>query len=219
MRLRIMAATTANKAINKARLTGKLSLVAVAKLNLLQYYVKFSEKELKLGDENYRSKHKELIDKFNKLANSCPDIICNIREADCSSGEYESTSIIRNPYKPVPPPTVEPEPTPTNEPAAVTDNSIVVENNVTTTLTLSMFTSVYTDPENDLLDAIRIDKIHSTNLGIFYIDGIEVSVGQIITREQLELGALTHIGANTETVNTDSFDFSARDEGSQVWVN
>lgn len=214
-----MAATSASRAINRARVTGRLSLVAVAKLNLLVYYMEFALAEMALGIEEYKDKYQLLLDKFNNLVNNCPDTICNIREADCNSGEYESTTTVSNPYnpQPIPAPVVEPEIL--NLPPTILDNSILVDNNVTTTLTIGMFTSVYTDPENDLLDAIRIDKIHSTNMGIFYVSGIELQELQIITREQIEANLFTHVGADIDVINTDSFDFSARDEGSQIWVN
>lgn len=219
MRLKIMAATSVAKAINKARTTGRLSLVAAAKLNLLAYYMEFALAEIALGREIYKDKYELLVSKFNSLVNTCPDTICNIRASDCSSGTYESTAIVRNPYNPQAPPAPVVEPVDENLPPTIADNSILVENNITTTLTIDMFTSVYSDPENDLLDAIRIDKIHSTNLGIFYVSGIELQELQIITREQIEANLFTHVGADISIINTDSFEFSARDEGSQTWVN
>lgn len=214
-----MASTSVAKAINKARITGKLSLVAAAKFNLLVYYMEFALSEVSLGVEAYKDKYQLLLHKLNSLVNTCSDNICNIREADCSSGNYESTVTILNPYKPQGPPAPVVEPEVVNLPPTILDNSILVDNNITTTLSIEMFTSVYTDPENDLLDAIRIDKIHSTNIGVFYVDGIQLQESQIITREQIEANLFTHVGANVEVINTDSFDFSARDEGSQIWVN
>ena len=220
MRLTIMAATSAAKAINRARVTGKFSLVPVAKLNLFTYFMEFAKKQMDSGKEEYRDKYQLMVSKFNSLVNGCPDFICNIREADCSSGQYESNSIVRNPYNPTPPPVVTPEPE-ENLPPTIDDNTITVENGVTTTLTLAMFTTDarYSDPEGDLLDAIRIDKIYSNNLGLFYVDGISLSEGQIITREQLEAGVFTHVGATVESIQKDGFEFSVRDEGSQTWVN
>lgn len=214
-----MAATSAAKAINKARVTGKFSLVAVAKLNLFIYFMEFAKNQIDSGIEDYKDKYQAVVHKFNTLVNRCPDVICNIREASCSKSQYESIVNVRNPYNPQAPivPTIEPEIT--NLPPTINDKSILVNNNVTTILNIGMFTSVYSDPENDFLDAIRIDTIHTTNLGTFYVNGIEISEGQIITREQIEQELLTHVGADLETVNTDSFDFSARDEGSLIWVN
>lgn len=110
----------------------------------------------------------------------------------------------------------------TNLPATIGDNTITVAPSVVTQLTLAMFTSdtttPYYDPEGDLIDAIRIDRLHSTNTGVFYLEGVPVSNGAIITREQFETNAFYHIGDDVETVATDGFEFSARDEGSQIWV-
>jgi len=110
-----------------------------------------------------------------------------------------------------------------NNPATIGDNILYEANRVTTILTLAMFTTQlappYSDPENDLIDAIRIDSISGANLGIYYLNNIAISVGLIITREDLIAGVFKHIGADIDTVSSDTFTFSARDEGSQIWVN
>lgn len=109
-----------------------------------------------------------------------------------------------------------------NQPATIGDNAIKVGNQITTTLTLSMFTSgltpPYNDPEADLIDAIRIDEISTANVGEFRYDGSPIVEGQIITREDLQAGLFTHVGASSNDIETDSFNFSARDEGSGIWV-
>lgn len=109
-----------------------------------------------------------------------------------------------------------------NEPPVVGDNTVYVDNRVETILTLDMFTTElqppYNDPEGDLIDAIRIDEISTANQGKFYVDGIEISVDDIITRETLEANLFVHIGADEDTISSDVINFSARDEGSQIWV-
>lgn len=110
----------------------------------------------------------------------------------------------------------------TNLPATIGDNTIYVDNRATTILTLAMFTSQltppYNDPEADLIDAIRIDEISTANTGIFYLNGTPIIEGDIITREDLEANLFTHEGPNQDSINSDVFNFSARDEGSQIWV-
>lgn len=106
-----------------------------------------------------------------------------------------------------------------NEPATIGDHSMTVDNNVITVLTMAMFLETYSDPEGDLLDAIRIDSIQTTNTGTFYLDGIPIIEGQIILREDIELNKFTHTGVTIETIATDSFAFSVRDEGSGIWVS
>lgn len=111
---------------------------------------------------------------------------------------------------------------PGNSPATLGDNIIYVDNRVTTVLTLAMFTTLlsppYNDPDGDLIDAIRIDSIAGTNTGAFYYNGIEIGEGTILTREELALNLFTHIGPDTNSLASDIFTFSARDEGSLVWV-
>jgi hypothetical protein len=110
-----------------------------------------------------------------------------------------------------------------NQPATIGDNTIIVDNNIITELTLAMFTSdltpPYNDPENDLIDAIRITEISTANQGVFKLNGVEIAEGQIITRENMIAGSFTHEGAEVDTISSDTFSFMARDEGSQIWVN
>ena len=79
-----------------------------------------------------------------------------------------------------------------NLPATVGDNTIYSANRIETVLTLEMFTSQlappYNDPENDLIDAIRIDDISGANQGQYLLSGTPVAPGNIITREQLQAG-------------------------------
>ena len=109
-----------------------------------------------------------------------------------------------------------------NLPAIVGDNTVYSANRITTVLTLEMFTSQltppYNDPEADLIDAIRIDEISEANQGLYKLSGTPISEGDLITREDLTAGLFVHEGANVDTVSSDTFTFSARDEGSMIWV-
>lgn len=109
-----------------------------------------------------------------------------------------------------------------NYPPTIGDISIIADNNIITILTLDMFTNQmappYNDPEGDLIDAIRIDKISQSNGGIFYYDNNPIQIGDIITRADLQNGLFTHSGVNADTLAGDVIEFSARDEGSKIWV-
>jgi hypothetical protein len=109
-----------------------------------------------------------------------------------------------------------------NEPAEIGDVFITTSNRTELTLDLTMFTNLmsppYSDPENDLIDAIRIDGISSSNQGVFLLNGIAIQEGDIITREDLIAGDFKHVGPNVDSISTDTIDFSARDEGSLIWV-
>jgi hypothetical protein len=110
-----------------------------------------------------------------------------------------------------------------NQPAIIGDNTILVSNREVKVLTLSMFTDQltppYSDPESDLIDAIRLDEISMANLGIFYVNGIQVIEGQIITREDINAGLFTYEAPDQDALYSDNFSFSARDEGSLIWVS
>ncbi|MGK2864894.1 MAG: hypothetical protein ACSLE0_23380 [Chitinophagaceae bacterium] len=104
----------------------------------------------------------------------------------------------------------------------VGDRTIYVANRAVTVFTLYDFTGgltpPYNDPEGDLIDAIRIIDISNANDGIFYFNGIPIAVGDIIIREDINAGLFTHEAPNQDAINSDVFEFEARDEGSGIWV-
>lgn len=109
-----------------------------------------------------------------------------------------------------------------NQSATIGDIFITADNRTETTLNLNTFTNLmsppYSDPENDLIDAIRIDSISSSNQGVFLYNGIQIQDGDIISKADLEADLFKHIGPNTDSLATDSLEFSARDSGSLIWV-
>lgn len=110
-----------------------------------------------------------------------------------------------------------------NLPPTIGDNTIYVDNRAITVFTLAMLTSEltppYNDPEGDLIDAIRIDEISTANEGVFYLNNTPITVGLIITREDIIAGLLEHRAPDTDSINSDVFSFSARDEGNGTWIS
>jgi len=109
-----------------------------------------------------------------------------------------------------------------NEPANISDIFIISNNRVETTLNLNTFTNLmsppYNDPENDDIDAIRVDSISPSNSGTFLFNGIAIQPGDIVSDTELINGDFKHIGPNLDSLNTDTLQFSARDKGSLIWV-
>lgn len=105
-----------------------------------------------------------------------------------------------------------------NEPPTIEDIAINVDNRVLTTLTIDMFESTYSDPENDPLNAIKILGMSSRNAGTFLYNSNPITIGQIITRDEIINGALTHEGADSDSIRTDQLNFAVRDSGSFIWV-
>lgn len=109
-----------------------------------------------------------------------------------------------------------------NQPATIGDITLYRDNRETTIITLSMLTSQltppYNDPEGDLIDAIRIDEVSTANTGVFYFNGSPVQEGDIIFREDINNELFYHEGPDQDTINSDTINFSARDEGSKIWV-
>lgn len=106
--------------------------------------------------------------------------------------------------------------------ATVGDNSIYADNGVTTILIPSMFTDgnpAYSDPENDPLESIRVDRVGAKNSGVYNYNGSPVVDGQVISAAELTAGAFVHVGATTNDVSSDIIVFSVRDSGSLIWVD
>lgn len=110
-----------------------------------------------------------------------------------------------------------------NQPPTIGDFTIERPNRVVTPATLDQFTALttppYDDPEGDPIDAMRIDSIPGTNLGVYQYDNVDITVGLIIPADHIIAGRLVHIGADTDAAVNDSFGFSLRDTGSMTWVS
>jgi hypothetical protein len=110
-----------------------------------------------------------------------------------------------------------------NQPISSLGDNTVYSTDYSVVLTLDMFTTglqaPYSDPENDLIDAIRVDDISGANLGVFTLNNVALQVGDIITRENIEAGLFIHYAPAVDAITSDVFEFSARDEGNGLWVN
>jgi hypothetical protein len=110
----------------------------------------------------------------------------------------------------------------TNEPPTVGDRDKYSGNRVTTVFSSADFTTEavlpYEDPEGNPLQAIRIVEIAESNDGVFYYLGSVLTENQIITKDELDSGALYHIGADKNSINTDSFRCAIRDSVDGEWV-
>lgn len=110
-----------------------------------------------------------------------------------------------------------------NLPPTIGDIDIISEYNVVTVLTYLIFLTQmdpsYSDPEGDEIDAIRIDKIPTSNKGAFLFDGALIQPGLIISADDLRANKLVHRGPQIDSINTDYFEFSVRDVGSLIWVS
>jgi hypothetical protein len=109
-----------------------------------------------------------------------------------------------------------------NQPATVGNTNIYGENRITTVFSSADFTTravaAYSDPEGDALDAIRIINISSVNGGTYYYFGSVATVGQVITKEELDAGAFYHEAADSNAITTDTISVAIRDAGSLEWV-
>lgn len=109
-----------------------------------------------------------------------------------------------------------------NESATVGDRTIYSDNRSTTVFTSADFTSsavaAYSDPEGDLLDAIIIREVSDSNVGVYYFFGNVLTIGQIITKAELDAGALYHVAPDSNAIATDAFRVAIRDTGSMIWV-
>jgi hypothetical protein len=109
-----------------------------------------------------------------------------------------------------------------NEPAVIGDRAQYSGNRTVTVFSVVDFTTEtiapYFDPENNDLDAIRVDEVSTANTGVFFYLGSPVITGQVITNAELSSGAFYHEGPDSNSITTDTFEASVRDTGSMIWV-
>lgn len=106
-------------------------------------------------------------------------------------------------------------------PTHVGNISIDANNRATTILTAAMFTSSttppYSDPEGDAADAVKIESLPAT--GQLTFNDTPVTIGQIITIEDINGNKLKYISPNQNEESIDTFNFSVRDAGSMTFVS
>lgn len=110
-----------------------------------------------------------------------------------------------------------------NQPPTVGDITLYRDNRSITVITLDMLTNMltppYNDPENDILDSIRVEEVSTANEGIYYYNNNPLFAGLVISRQDIINGLLEHRSANTNSISSDTFNFSVRDSGSMQWVS
>ena len=103
------------------------------------------------------------------------------------------------------------------------NRNIYADNRITTVLTLEDFTTLavaaYNDIDGDPLQAIKILGISEINGGTYYYFGSPVTIGQIITADEISNGALYHVASDSNSITTDTLDLAIRDHEDSDWVD
>ena len=112
---------------------------------------------------------------------------------------------------------------PDNLPPTVGNTNVYANNRVVTVFSSATFTSEavapYSDAEGDQLGAIKILDISSINGGVYKYYGSPVTIGQEITKAELDSGAFYHTAADSNAITTDSISVAIRAAtGDQSWV-
>lgn len=109
-----------------------------------------------------------------------------------------------------------------NQNPYVGDRAIYKENRATTVFSSDDFSSEtimpYLDPENDEIAYIRIDEISEANTGVYYYYDNPVTVGQQISKSELDNGVFYHVGPDSNSITTDSINVSIQTENNPNWV-
>lgn len=169
------------------------------------YYAEYYNAENDTAKEliNKKFKYDKLI-KCIKITNT--DINCITNQIENNMGLFQVTfeAYVNRP------------------PSTVGNYTTTVDNRASTVLTPAMFTTlttpVYSDPEGDAAQAIRIDSL-ATNGAVLKLNSNPVTVGQVITIATIANNTLTLQGPNQDAVATSTFNFSVRDAGSMQFVS
>lgn len=157
----------------------------------------------------YNIEDKEVINKkfkFEKLSKCIKTTQANI---ECIKNKIESmatVTMINTAY--------------VNQPPTTVGNiSIEQPNKTNTTYTVAHFTTAttpaYSDPENDPINAIRVDTLPAA--GQLQFDSSPVIVGQIILATDITAGKFRYVAPDQATVNNTTWTYSARDSGSMTF--
>ena len=107
-------------------------------------------------------------------------------------------------------------------PSEVGDYSENAGNRATVDITMAKLTSLttppYSDPEGDAVQAMRVDTL-PTNGAILKLNGVNVTVGQIILATDIVANKLKLIGPNQDALANAVFNFSLRDAGSMQFTS
>ena len=110
-----------------------------------------------------------------------------------------------------------------NNPPSIGDLSLYSENRESFTISIQDILvgadPDYFDSEGDSLDAIRIDRISTSNKGTYYYYGSEIVLNQIISYNDIVAGAFTYSAADVNTIQTDVIEVSIRDNVNLEWVS
>ena len=83
----------------------------------------------------------------------------------------------------------------------------------------SLAVAAYNDIDGDPLQAVKVIEISEVNSGTYYYYGSVLTVGQIITADELSSGALYHIASDSNGIATDTLEVAIRDHEDSDWVN
>lgn len=101
-------------------------------------------------------------------------------------------------------------------PSEVGDNTFNLANRAVKVFTVADFTTgttpAYADPENDPIDALRIDSLPAD--GVLKLSGTNCTVGQIIAVASINAGLFSYTSPNQNAADNDTWTFSVRDTGS-----
>ncbi len=106
-------------------------------------------------------------------------------------------------------------------PSVVGDNTFVLANRQTKVFTLADFTTqtvpAYQDPENDPVDALRIDSLPAT--GQLILGTIPCTLNQVIPASQIIAGNFKYVAPDQNGTASANFNFSLRDSGSLTFAS
>lgn len=108
-----------------------------------------------------------------------------------------------------------------NQPPTIGDGTATINYGETLVFTTAMFTSLttpaFSDPEGDLLGAVKILTLPT--LGNIVYNGVNAVPNEIISKDDIDLGLLTYVPDLADTDgDLQGFTFEASDAGSGIFV-
>ena len=108
-------------------------------------------------------------------------------------------------------------------PSNVGNITLNATNRTPTVYSLASFTGVFTDPENDPLQAIRVDTLPAHGQLMYDTTGSSnwalVTAGQVILASDITAGRFKFIPPDQNALDNTSWNYSARDSGSMQFIS
>lgn len=202
--------------INKAKVSGKLCMIDLYLLNIVNSFINEC-RECSLSNEDLKK-----LEKLARDLQNSTDYICKIRSKPFNHTFKLKNKNINNFFGEMATFNLNIDGQTNLPPSQVGDGSKTTSHATAVTLVRADFTTnttpPYSDPEGDAAELLKVLSLPSG--GDLKLNGVNVTVNQIITFSDIDAGLLTYEPEPTQTnARVENFTFAIADAGSLTFTS